>query len=132
MCFKQRTANLSQDRDHAAFRLRSIIVHERLQIDAVQVLHGIIEISFRSTTIVVNGNRIGMIQLAGDLHLTFESGDTFIVDLVDIQHFDCRLAPQHRMMPLVDDAHSARSKFAFQRVLAELLSLNFRLLRLAS
>ena len=73
--FVERTTDLQQQMDHSGLRLWSCLIHEGFQIDAIKEFHGVVEHTFRSASVIIDGNGVGIIQLAGDLHFTFEAGN---------------------------------------------------------
>ena len=117
--------------NHARHRLRAVLLDERLQVDAVEVLHRVVEHALRRPAEIVDRHRVGMVELAGDLHLAFEPLDRSLVHLVDVEHLDRRRPAQHRVLSLVDDAHAAGAELVLKLVLADLLGFDRRLLRLA-
>ena len=122
----------SQDVNHARHRLRTVALDQRLQVDAVEKLHGVIEHAFRRAAVVVDRHGVGIVELAGDLHLAFEALDGAFVHLVGLEHFDGRWPAEHGVLRLVDDAHPAGAHFAFELVLADLLGFDRGLLGLAA
>ena len=68
----------------------------------------------------------------GELHLAFETPDGGFIDFIHVQQLDGGRTPQHRVLAFVNDSHRAGAELLFQRVLAKLLGLDFRLLGFAS
>ncbi len=54
-------------------RLRTVVLYKRLQVDAVKQLHRVIKHSCRCAFLIVDCDGIGIIKLAGDLYLAFQS-----------------------------------------------------------
>ena len=75
MGFVQRAADLLQNVDHARHRLRAVPLDERLQVDAVEILHRVVEHAFGRAAVVVDRHRVRIVELAGDLHFALEALD---------------------------------------------------------
>ena len=118
--------------NHARHRLRAVPLHERLQVDAVEKLHRVIEHAFRRAAVIVDGDGVGIVELAGDLHLALEALDRALIHFVWLEHFHRRRPAEHGVMGLVDDAHSAGAQLVVQLVLADLLGFDRGLLGFAA
>ena len=92
--------------------LRAVALDERLQVDAVEVFHRVIEDAFGRAAVVVDRDGVRVVELAGDLHFALEALDRRLVDFVDVEHLDGRRAAEHGVMALVDDAHAAGAELA--------------------
>ena len=117
--------------DHAALGLRTVLFDQRLQVDAVEILHRVIEHALGRAAVVVDRHRVRIVELAGDLHFALEPLDRGFVDAVDVEHLDRRGPAQHGVLSLVDDAHRAGADLFLQPILPELLGLDRGLLGLA-
>ena len=90
-----------------------------LQRHAIEQFHGIVKNPFGRAAIIVNRDRIGMVQLAGQLHLALEAGDRDVGRFIRIDQFDGRGPAEHGVMRPIDRPHAARSDPLFQDVLSE-------------
>ena len=72
MRFVQRAADLIEDGNDAARRLRAVLADELLEVDAVEVLHRVVEHAVRRAAVVVDGHGVRVAQLRGDLHFALE------------------------------------------------------------
>src|SRR5690606_17834935 len=93
------------------------------QRDAFDVLHRIVEQPLWSPPKVVNGNGVGVTQLTGQLHFAFEAANCFSVRPFWIEQLDGRGTSQERVMPAINDAHTARADLVVQRILPQSLGL---------
>ena len=75
MGFVQRAADLLQDVNHAALGLRTVALDQRLQVDAVEELHRVVEHAFGRAAVVVDRDGVRVVELAGDLHFALEPLD---------------------------------------------------------
>src|SRR6185503_2142235 len=83
--FGQRSADLPQNVDDTAFWKAPVLVHERIEAQTVEKLHRVVEQPFRRASEIVERNRIGMRELAGQLHLALETRDGSLVRLGGIE-----------------------------------------------
>lgn len=87
---------------------------------SVQIFHRIVEQTLRRPTVIEDGDRVRMIELARQADFALESGDRLRGRLIGIEQLDCRQPLQHRMMAAVHNPRAARANFFIQRVLPEL------------
>ncbi len=92
MRLEQRTTDLQQDVNHPLFGQRSVFVDQILQGDPVEVLHRVVEHPFGGPPVIEDRDRVGMVQLTGDLHLPLEPLDRRGGRLVGVQQLDRRRA----------------------------------------
>ena len=123
MRLRQRARHLAQDVDHAPGVLGTELAHERLQVDAVQELHRVVEDAVRRAPVVEDGDGVRMAELRGELHLALEAGQALLARAVRPQELDRGRAAQHGVLGAVDDAHAAFPEALQERVLAEMAGL---------
>ena len=70
--FAQRAAYLHQDVNDVPLGLRPVQTNQLLQVHPFQQLHGIVKDPLGRAAVIVNGNRVRVIQLAGQRHLALE------------------------------------------------------------
>ena len=127
MGFEQRAAKLVEDFCNPAFRLRTISIDEVLEIDPIEVLHRIVKNSLGGPSIIVDGDGVWIVEIAGDLDFLFEAVDGCLIDSLDIQELDRTLPAQHRMMPSVDGSHRSFAELDIEAILSELFGFDSRL-----
>ena len=125
--FGQRAANLPQDVDNPLLGLRAITFDQRLQCQAVEQLHRVIKHPFGGAAKVIDGDRIGMVQLAGQLHLALEPRDGRVGGLVRIDQLHSGRAAEHGVVGSINGSHSSRSDPLLEDILTEALQLEGRL-----
>jgi hypothetical protein len=119
MRFDERAGDHLEDASHAGGRLGACALDEELQRRPVEQLHRVIEDSVGRVAVVVDRDRIRVLELGGDLDLALEALDGLLSDLVARQEFHRGRAPEQRVTRAVDDPHSALADLAFERVLPE-------------
>ena len=118
--FDQCPAHLVEDREHPPTGLCAVQPDEIFEIDAVEILHGVIEDAVRRAPVVVDRDRVRMAQLRSDLHLALESHEACLTRAIGRQQLDGRRPPQHGVAGAVDDPHAPGADLALERVLSEL------------
>ncbi len=121
MCFEQRPADLLQQKDYARFRQWSVIGDQFLKVDPVEIFHCIVENVFRRPAVVVDADCAWMVELAGNLYLTFKASHRLIVDHIQIQQFDGSRSAKHGVISFVNNSHRSSAQFVFKSVLSKLL-----------
>ena len=88
MGFRQRTANLAQDMDGPTLRLGAKLPNELIEVNTAQILHCVVKKALGSAPVIINGDGIGMSQLAGDLNFMFETCGCSFVGHFGAEEFD--------------------------------------------
>ncbi len=96
-----------------------MIAHQLLEVDAVEVLHRVIEHAVGRAAVVVDRDRVRMTELRGHLHLALEALEVRLARAIRRQQLDRGRPAQHRVAGAVDDAHAAGADLLLERVLAE-------------
>ena len=104
-------------------RLGAVTRNQFLQIQTVQILHGIIKESFRSVTVVIDLNGVGVRQLACQLDFALKSLQRKIIGLFWSQQFDGRFPPQQGVLGTIHSPHSTFAYLDFKMVLPKTFSL---------
>ena len=115
----ERAADLAQDVDDAALGLGAELAHQLVEVDAAQVFHGEIEQALRGAAVVIDGDGVGMGELAGHLDLVLEAGGVGLVGQVGAEQLDGDRAAQQGMAGAVNHAVGAAADFLHEDVLAE-------------
>src|SRR5262245_21214046 len=97
MRLRQRRRHLAKDMNHPRGWLRTIEANEVLEIHARQILHGVVEVAVRCLAVIENRDRIGMRELAGQLHFALEPADTLGARSVRREQLDRGWPAQHGM-----------------------------------
>ena len=105
--------------DHAALGLCAVAPHEILEVDAVQVFHGVIEHAVRRAAVVIDRDGVRVGQHRGQLHLALEPLHVPLADALWRQQLDRGWPPQHRVVRAVYDAHRAFADLLVEGVLSE-------------
>jgi hypothetical protein len=84
----QRAAGLHQQVSHTRGRLRPEGQHQPLQIDAVDVLHGVIEIATKRAAVVEHHDRVRVAEPAGRRGLQLEAAQLLFAGTFVVDHFD--------------------------------------------
>ena len=129
MGFGQRAAQLPQQVHHAPLGQGAVFTHQVVEGDPFQVFHRVIKDALGRAAIVVHGNRVRMVQLAGELHLALEAGDRVGAHLLRIEQLDGGRPTEHGVPCAIHRTHSAGADLFFERVLAETSGFERRLLR---
>ena len=127
----ERAADLPQDGNHPAFRLRAVLFHQPVEGQAVEIFHRVIENAFGRAAVIVEGDGVGMGQLAGHLHLPLKSRGAGLVHFFRLQQFHRHRPAHQRMVCAINRAERALANLVVQGVLAELFGLQSRLLAAA-
>ena len=53
VCFGERTADLSQDGNNPAFRLRAVLFDQEAESQAIEILHRVVENAFGCSAVIV-------------------------------------------------------------------------------
>ncbi len=117
--FDQRLADLHKDADHSPIGLRAVADGELLEVDPVEVLHGVVEDPLRRPAVVEDRDGVRVSKLAGELDLALEPGDRPLIGLLGFEKLDGGRPAQHGMLGPVDDAHAALADLALERVSPE-------------
>ena len=97
--------------------------HERLEVDALEVLHGVVEDPVRRTAVVVDGDGVRVAEERSRLHFARETGEVVATGALRRQQLHGRRPPQHRVTGPVHDTHSALAELLLESVLPETLRL---------
>jgi hypothetical protein len=98
----QRAADLDQDVDDPALGLGAVALDEGLEVEPVEVLHRVIEDPLGRAAVIVDGDGVGVVEPAGQLHLALEAGDGEVVGLLGAEQLDGGGAAEHGMVGAVD------------------------------
>ena len=71
--FPERSRHLRQDADDPPGRLCAVAPHQLFEVDAVEILHRVIEDAVRRAPVVVDRDRVRMSELRGELHFALEA-----------------------------------------------------------
>src|SRR5688572_12711386 len=100
--------------------LRAEVRDELLEIDAVEILHRVIEDALGAAAVVEHRNRIRVRELTHVLDLALEAIERVAIDPIRQHELDRGGAAQQCMARAVDGAVTAFTDLGVQRVLAEL------------
>ena len=123
MCLRERGADLLREVNHAAGGQRPEARDEVLEAEAVDVLHHVVEDAVGRAPVVVDGDRVGRVQAARELHLALEPDETVLAGAVGGEQLDRDVTLHHRVARAIHGAHAALADLRAERVLAELLRL---------
>ena len=115
----ERLAHLQEDVDDAAGRQRPVLAHESLEVDAVEILHHVVERALRRAAVVVDGDGVRIGEPRGQLRLALEAPKVPLPRLPGRQQLDRGRPPQHLVLGAIDDAHAALADLLEEPVLAE-------------
>ena len=73
---------------------RTVVANKPLQVEPVEVLHGVVELTVGRVSVVVDGHVVGMLQAAGLADLQLKSGDCLLTRFVNRKQLDGRWATQ--------------------------------------
>ena len=93
--------------------------HERVERDAVDVLHGVVHEAVRRLAVVVDLDRVGMRELAHQAHLALEARRELVGGHVALQDLDRRRTLEERVMREMHRGHAAFRELAFEPVRAD-------------
>ncbi len=82
MSLRQRSAGHRQDAHHATRGLRAGGRDDALQVRAVEQLHRVIEDAVVGPPVVEDGDRVGVGQARGELHLALEAMDRLLAGVI--------------------------------------------------
>ena len=82
----------------------AVASHQLSSVDAVEVLHRVVEGAVAGAAVVVDLDRVGVRELARELHLALEARDQLVGGEVGLQHLDRRRPPEERVPREVDVA----------------------------
>jgi hypothetical protein len=116
----QRAADLLEDVLDDTRRLRARAIDQLLQIDAVEILHCIIEDAVRAATIVVDRDRVRVRERARQAHFALETGSVLRSRFTQGQELQRSAAAQESVPRFEHHAHSALADLPDQGVLSEL------------
>ena len=102
---------------------RPVEVHELLQVEAAQKLHGVVEDAVRRAPVVVDRNRARVRQARRQLDLALETGERPFALGTGSEQLHRGRPPEQRVPRLPDDAHGPVPEPSHQTVRPHLLSL---------
>jgi hypothetical protein len=103
----ERLADLAQDVDDPARRKRPFLADEAIQVEAVEVLHHVIEGAFRRAAVVVDRDRVRVVESRGQLRLALEAFEPLGAGASRGKELDRGAAAKHLVLGAVHDAHAA-------------------------
>ncbi len=118
--FAKGLGGLSQDANDAARVLGAVDLHEVLQVDPLEVFHGVVEDAVRSATEVVDGDRVGVGEATRLHHLPLEAANRGFPGFLGRQELDRGRALEERVLAAIDGAHPPFAELLHQTVLTEL------------
>ena len=107
MRLAQRRGHLTQDVDRPAGRHAARVLDQFGQRDAVEILHHVVRLALARAAEVVDLERVGMSQLAGELYFALEAVDELVGGDVLLQDLDCSRSLEQRVPRQVDRRHAA-------------------------
>jgi hypothetical protein len=113
-------SDLNQNVTHARWRQRAAKTHELLQVDAIEELHRVVEDTLFGSTVVVDGDGVGMCEPCGEPHLARETLQRALADLLLAEQLDRGGPSKECVAGAVDDAHPTLAQPLLQHVLPEL------------
>jgi hypothetical protein len=116
----ERAGDLAEDVTHPAGLLCALAADQVLEVDAVEVLHRVVEDAVHGAPVVEDRDGVGMAEPAGELDLALEAPQVLRRGPAGTEQLDGGRPPQHHVARPIDLAHSASADLLQQCVLAEL------------
>ena len=112
-------ADLGEDVDRARGLDGSVLIDEALEVQAVEILHDVIEGAVGRSPVVEDRDRVRVYEAARQLHFALEAHQVGLTRAILEQQLDRRRPTKHGVRGAIDDTHRAFTDLAFEHVLPE-------------
>ncbi len=111
---------LCQQRYHSSGGQRTVRRDERIEGDAIDKLHGIVEHATLGSAVIIDHDRVRVRQPTGHLNLALKPCQARFAARARRQEFDSRRTPKHRVTCLIHHPHRPLAQLLGERVLSKL------------